>query len=169
MFCSAMVLGVALGGCHAMGHRDAAGPCRANQLTVRPVRVSAMTGEEAIQVRVRDTGAACTLIGSPAVTLRTAAGRLLHLSVVSHSQYVPAVTPRRVRLGRGSAAYLLVAKYRCDVGQAARATWLMAALAHHGGGLSVPVGSVDLARCRGGAGDPGNTIAVSAFSAHPIG
>jgi len=67
--------------------------------------------------------------------------------------------------GVGSIAYVLVAKYRCDLGPLKEASRLQLTLPGTGsdGVLTVPIerASGDIALCKGGTSDPGNFIAVT--------
>lgn len=77
-----------------------------------------MTGERGVIFTVRNaTGTACELVGYPQVELLTATGARLPLSYANGGgPYVTKAAPRPVALPSGGDAYVLVAKYRCDLG-----------------------------------------------------
>jgi hypothetical protein len=86
------------------------------------------------------------------------------------SAAVPYVTARpsaSVTVQPGGAAWILVAKYRCDLGDLRDATTITLTLpGMPGAALSGPVppdgsGTSTLTYCRGGAADPGQTVTVS--------
>jgi hypothetical protein len=54
-------------------------------------------------------------------------------------------------------------KYRCDRGDGAHAVRIQVSV--HGRTVTAPVVNADIAYCRGGSADPGQTVAVSAFTA----
>jgi hypothetical protein len=57
------------------------------------------------------------LVGYPGITLYDAAGAAMPFHYThGHSQYVTWAPPMTVTLRPRTSAYLLVAKYRCDVG-----------------------------------------------------
>ena len=81
--------------------------------------VSPATGEHAVLYRITNTsGIACTLAGYPTVVLFDGAGKVLPFHITrDHSQYVTADPPGPVTLPPGGSAFVLVAKYRCDLGE----------------------------------------------------
>jgi len=93
--------------------------CRASTLTLRygPDLVP-ISGEHAdFYALVNHGRTACTLEGYPAVALYDARGALLPFRYVHRgSMYVTKAAPRTVLLPPGATAYVLVAKYRCDLG-----------------------------------------------------
>ena len=107
----------------------------------------------------------CALDGYPRVLLISAAGTVLNLPQMSHSQYITTASPRRVVVAVGATGYVLVTKYGCVLGDLQ--TVSRARLILPGTGerttFSIPiVRSVGgLALCKGGPSDPGNSIAVS--------
>lgn len=126
-----------------------------------------MTGEHADIYTLTNTGTTrCFLTGYPQVTLLDATGTVLPFSYVHESsRYVTHRPPTPVVLAPGGAGYLLVAKYRCDLGVAADATRIE--LTPPGGtaplsGPSLHAETVGgLAYCKGGASDPGQTVSLS--------
>lgn len=87
-------------------------------------RVSPRTGEHGVTYTLTNRGnSACLLRGYPGVSLYDRKGRLLPFKYRwSGTQYVTHVPPSVVMLRPGARAYFLVAKYRCDVGDAMEAT-----------------------------------------------
>jgi hypothetical protein len=128
-----------------------------------------MTGEHGDFYALVNRGpSACTLAGYPDVTLYDANGAPLpfHYSR-GHGPYVTAASPVTVTLRVGASAWVLVAKYRCDIGIAEVATTIRIALpgAQHtaltGRASSDSAGVSALSYCRGGVNDPGQTVAIS--------
>jgi hypothetical protein len=143
-------------------------PARSLVLHLGPF-VSPMTGEEAtlytLTNRSSDT---CTLRGYPRVVFYDASGvRLPFRYARGGGEYVTSAMPVTVVLARGASAYVLVAKYRCDIGiaRSAAVMWLTLPAAH---GVTFagrqPTG---LPYCRGGRHDPGQTITVSPVEPTP--
>ena len=75
--------------------------------------------------------------------------------------------PVTVVLAHGASAYVLVAKYRCDLGIETNATTIRLTLpTTHGAAFAWReavgiAGSMGLSYCRGGQPDPGHLVAVS--------
>jgi hypothetical protein len=120
-----------------------------------------MTGEHAALLVLRNrTKRACALGGYPSVRLVDRAGRTLRFRVANgRGSYVTHARPRLFLLRPGRRAWFLVAKYRCDRGDATESRRLDLSL---GGVLRAPV---RLAFCRGGRSDPGNVLQLSPFVA----
>jgi Domain of unknown function (DUF4232) len=80
--------------------------------------VPSMTGEHAVLYTLANRGpAACTVLGYPQVTLYDPRGRVLRFRYADGGgAYVTARKPVRVVLAPGAMAYVLAAKYRCDLG-----------------------------------------------------
>jgi hypothetical protein len=145
-------------------------PCPARALVLRPgTYVPPMTGEHAVLYALANRGpVTCALTGYPRVALYDARGAVLPFRYASGGgAYVTSAKPLTVVLARGAAAYVLVAKYRCDLGIARNATAIRLTLpAAHGaafaGREAVGIaGGAGLSYCRGGQHDPGQAIAVS--------
>lgn len=144
--------------------------CAAGALMLRPgAPVVPMTGEHAVLYVLENRGrAACTVRGYPRVTLDDARGRALPFRYADGGgQYVTSRKPVTVRLAPGAAAYVLVAKYRCDLGIARNAGTIRLDLPVAGGRVfdarepvGVP-GPPGLSYCRGGPGDPGQLVTIS--------
>jgi hypothetical protein len=144
--------------------------CPARALVLQPgTYVSPMTGEHAVMYALTNRGSVtCTLNGYPQVVLYDAMGAVLPFRYANGGgAYVTSTKPVTVVLARGASAYVLVAKYRCDLGIADNATAIRLTLpAAHGaaftGREAVGIaGSTGLSYCRGGQHDPGQAIAVS--------
>ncbi|MGO9293811.1 MAG: DUF4232 domain-containing protein, partial [Streptosporangiaceae bacterium] len=132
--------------------------CRAGSLVLRPgAGVVSMTGEHAVMYALANRGQACALKGYPRVLLYDPAGRVLPFRYAyGGGAYVTAASPATVVLAPGASAYLLVAKYRCDLGieDAAAEIRITLRLAH-GAPFTArePVavtGPAGLSYCRGG-------------------
>jgi hypothetical protein len=111
----------------------------------------------------------CALEGYPRVLLFSAAGTVLDLPQMSHSQYITTASPRRVVLAVGATGYALVAKYGCVLGNLQTASQARLILLGIGASTTFTIPIVrtvgDLALCKGGRSDPGNSIAVSPVEA----
>jgi hypothetical protein len=131
--------------------------------------VSPMTGEEATLYTLTNLGSGtCTLRGYPRVVFYDASGaRLPFRYARGGGEYVTAARPVTVVLARGAWAYVLVAKYRCDIGiaRSAAAMWLTLPAAH--GATFAGRQPTGLPYCRGGRQDPGQTITVSPVEPTP--
>jgi len=148
--------------------------CAAQALVLRPAPpVPSMTGEHAVLYTLANRGpAACTVRGYPQVTLYDARGRVLRFRYADGGgAYVTARKPVRVVLAPGAMAYVLAAKYRCDLGIAHNAATIRLALPAASGQvfssrqplrLSGPPG---LSYCRGGLRDPGQLVTISPIEA----
>jgi hypothetical protein len=144
--------------------------CAAHALMLRPgPRVSPMTGEHAVLYALANRGpAACTVRGYPQVTLYDAHGRILPFRYADGGgAYVTSRKPVTVVLAAGATAYVLVAKYRCDLGIAQNAATIRLALPASGGQVltarqpvAVP-GPPGFSYCRGGPHDPGQLVTIS--------
>ena len=143
-------------------------PCRAGAIALGyGPRVSSQTGELATLYTLTNDGrAGCALSGYPGVALYTASGaRLPFRYRRGGGQYVTSAPPPRVTLAPGAIAYVLVAKYRCDLGW--RALPATVRLTLPGPRPTVVTRPLDPRRlpalpyCRGGPGDPGQVISVS--------
>ncbi len=138
--------------------------CAAQALVLHPgAYVSPLTGEHAMMYALTNRGsAACTLKGYPQVVLTDATGAVLPFRYAKGGgAYVTSAKPVTVVLAPGASAYVLVAKYRCDLGVHSNATAIRLTLpTAHGtafaGREAVGVsGSTGMSYCRGGRHDPG--------------
>ena len=144
------------------------GRCPGRALVPHPgTYVSPMTGEHAVMYALTNRGpAACTLKGYPQVVLTDATGAVLPFRYAEGGgAYVTPARPVTVVLAHGASAYVLVAKYRCDLGIEHNATTIRLTLPtphafawREAVGIS---GSTGLSYCRGGQHDPGQLVAVS--------
>ena len=150
--------------------------CPAQALVLRPgAFVVPMTGEHAVMYALANRGAVtCTLSGYPQVVLYDAEGAALPFRYArGGGAYVTSHKPVTVILTHGASAYVLVAKYRCDLGVARNAAAIRLALpAAHGAAFAqratvAPGGAAGLSYCRGGPRDPGQVIAVSPVEPTP--
>jgi hypothetical protein len=152
------------------------GRCPGRALVLHPgTYVSPMTGEHAVMYALTNRGpAACTLQGYPQVVLTDATGAVLPFRYAQGGgAYVTPARPVTVVLAHGASAYVLVAKYRCDLGIEHNATTIRLTLpTPHGaaftGREAVGIsGSTGLSYCRGGQHDPGQLVAVSPVEPTP--
>ncbi|MGI8681529.1 MAG: DUF4232 domain-containing protein [Mycobacteriales bacterium] len=134
----------------------------------RPDDVAHLRGRGQLPGAARGQGpTSCTLVGYPGITLYDAAGAAMPFHYThGHSQYVTWAPLMTVTLRPRTSAYLLVAKYRCDVGIVRDAATIRIALpTPHPVVCRGPVSTtglgVSLSFCRGGTSDPGQTVAVS--------
>ncbi|MBO0847535.1 MAG: DUF4232 domain-containing protein [Nocardioides sp.] len=137
--------------------------CTPADLTVSTLPISPQTGEHGLVLAFRDHLAPCVVQGRPSIRLLDHNGSTVRLAITTTNTYVKAIPARAVRLTPGRRAYVLVAKYRCDTGDAQIATAAEIRLPQSRWTMTADVGSVDLARCRGPRHRPGQTIAVSPF------
>lgn len=144
--------------------------CAADALVLRPgARVSPMTGEHAVLYILANRGPqTCTVRGYPRVTLYDADGRAMPFQYAEGGgAYVTSGHPATVVLAPQSTAYVLVAKYRCDLGIARTAATIRLTLpSGHGQVFAArePVGipgPAGLSYCQGGPHDPGQLVTVS--------
>jgi Domain of unknown function (DUF4232) len=148
--------------------------CRAAALALRPgPGIVPMTGEHgAFYALVNHGQTACTLTGYPGIALYDARGAL-PFRYTHHSQYVTRAGPRTVLLPPGASAYVLVAKYRCDLGVISDAAAIRLSLPGPGGAVLTSrvsgsrAGAAALSYCQGGPGSPGQAISVSPIEPAP--
>jgi hypothetical protein len=150
--------------------------CAAHALVLRPAAPAPpVTGEHAVLYTLANRGpAACTVRGYPQVTLYDARGRVLPFRYANGGgAYVTARKPVTVVLTHGATAYVLAAKYRCDLGIAQNAATIQIVLPAAGGQvfssrqplrLSGPPG---LSYCSGGPRDPGQLVTISPIEETP--
>jgi hypothetical protein len=99
--------------------------CPASALVLRPgPPVVAMTGEHAVMYDLVNRGpVTCTVRGYPQVVLYDANGDVLPFHYAhGGGPFVTSAKPVTVVLAHGSAAHVLAAKYRCDLGIARNVT-----------------------------------------------
>jgi hypothetical protein len=169
-----MLASLLVGGC---GHGPAgtrharAAPCPASALVLRPgPPVTEMTGEHAVMYALVNRGPlTCAVRGYPQVMLYDASGDVLPFRYAhGGGPFVTSASPVAVVLAHGSAAHVLVAKFRCDLGIAANVTSIRLTLpAAHGATFTWRVvvggegGSAGLSYCRGGPAAAEQLVTVS--------
>jgi len=187
---TAMIMaGCALAGCAAAsgpgastpagGHMPAppdgsrTGRCGTGVLTLayRP-GLSPMTGEHGGFYELVNHGRrACTLAGYPHITLYADGDPLPFRYIVGDGPYVTSRPPATVTVQPGGGAWILVAKYRCDLGDLRAATTIAVTVPDTASALTSPVprdgGVSALSYCRGGAGAPGQVVTVSPIEPAP--
>lgn len=136
-------------------------------------RLSPMTGEHGVFYELVNHGQlACTLAGYPHIRLYAGGDALPFRYIFGGGPYVTGRPPAAVTVQPGGAAWILVAKYRCDLGVLRDATTVSLTVPGMARALTGPVsrdggGVSALSYCRGGAGDPGQTVAVSPIEPAP--
>jgi Protein of unknown function (DUF4232) len=137
-------------------------------------RLSPMTGEHGVFYELINHGRlACALAGYPHIRLYAGGEALPFRYIFGGGPYVTGKPPATVTVNPGGVAWILVAKYRCDQGTLRDATTISLTLpGMAGAALAGPVsrdggGVSTLSYCRGGAADPGQTVAVSPVEPAP--
>jgi hypothetical protein len=140
--------------------------CRVWQLAISSgPEISEKTGQHSLTIRLTNRGrAVCLLDGYPTVGLRDARGRLpLQISHRGDTM-IAGHRPRPVTVRAGGSAYVVINKYRCDLGDRRVARTLVLRLPRAAPSmrllLSVPHGYI-LGYC--GRSGPGSRLAVSPF------
>jgi hypothetical protein len=168
-----VLLSLVAGGC-ASGpgspHNARVALCPARALVLQPgTAVVPMTGEHAVlHALTNRSRVTCAVRGYPHVVLFAASGNALPFRYAAGGgMYVTSRRPVTVVLPEGESAYVLVAKYRCDLGIARGAATIKLTLraanrrlflGREAVGLS---GAAGLSYCRGGRHDPGQLVTVS--------
>jgi hypothetical protein len=145
--------------------------CDSTELRVTAsVQIYQQTGEDGHAfVLTNRSSQACSLTGYPKVGLY-ANSRLLPFSFSDGgSSYTTIRRPRLIRLRPGAAAYVLIAKYRCDGRIAATASRLRLGLPDGGGQLQLRLSAdSSFSHCHRYPGDlpidPGNKAEISPLS-----
>jgi len=125
--------------------------------------VSPQTGEDPLAVAfVNGSSGTCVTKGYAQLQLVEAKGPALPFRVGHTSQYFVTLHPRLIVLKSGQVTHEMIAKYRCDTGEAVAVAGLR---------LVVPVSHQVLrlamtkwhraAYCKGRRGDPGNYVGIS--------
>lgn len=133
-------------------------------------RVSPQTGENGVMYTLMNREkSACLLRGYPGISFYDSKGHLLPFKYTwSGTQYVTHASPSVVVLRPGSRAYFLVAKYRCDIGNAMGAATIHVYPPNTKQqliGRASPSGAATFAYCKGGTKDPGQLVEVSPVEA----
>jgi hypothetical protein len=125
---------------------------------------SPMTGEQPLGLTIINRGRqACSLSGAPVVRVYDA-GRGIRFRVTHRSgQYLPHPSVERIVLEPSARAYLLIDRYRCDLG--AHEAGSLTVSWQGSGGVVSPTGPALVPFCSGGRADPGNLLVVSPFAA----
>jgi hypothetical protein len=123
--------------------------------------VSPETGEHPLLLTLTNEGpGACYLDGYPGITLYDAKTALLPLSYQRHGYQTIGPAPRRVDIAPGSAAFVMVSKYRCDSRDLDTAVSLHLIPPDDTTSMAVSIqGQTDLSYC--GPGDPGSELDIS--------
>jgi hypothetical protein len=119
--------------------------------------VSPMTGQNPVSLTMTNVGPApCVLDGYPTVTFFDAQNNVVPFSIEHGDQEVTSESPRSVVIRPRRAGYMLVDKYRCDLGVVSVASTLDVVPPGQTQALHV---SSSYPFC--GPGDPGSVVAVS--------
>jgi len=148
-------------------------PCSTTNLSLGfGDRVSEMTGENAVMFTLTNHGKfTCSLYGYPGVSFYDNKGRVLPFKYTrSSSQYMTHGAPSTVTLRPNARAYFIVAKYRCDIGEAMEATTVRIYPPNTKKQLirrvSPTTGVGSLSYCKGGTKEPGQIVDVSPVRAN---
>ena len=145
--------------------------CSASDLSLGVGRqVAPMTGERAVVFTLTNQKAACRIIGYPRVILRDVTGAVLPFKYAhSASPYITKSAPKSIVLPNREAVYFLVAKYRCDKGDAMVAkTISVYPPSNVGQSGPLALASTVVRRftyCKGGPSDRGQLVGVSPVTA----
>jgi Domain of unknown function (DUF4232) len=127
--------------------------------------VSEATGQESLPLVLHSRGRACGLDGYPTVALRDAKGPLPFVVGHAGDQMVTAHEPAAVVVRPGRSVFVLVNKYRCDLGDKRSPRVVSISFPGRANAPALVLGIAryrrDLGWC--GPGDPGSTLAVSPF------
>jgi hypothetical protein len=144
----------------------AAPACPPATLGIQPgPPLTPQTGEHGVILAVSSTSPTpCTVNGYPTVTFLRGKTPIPFVYLEGKGQYVTHQAPAPVTVGAGATAYFLVAKYRCDIGDAEQSDGATVTLTHSGSVHAIPGSWLSglFSLCSGNA-DPGNTVAVSPF------
>jgi Domain of unknown function (DUF4232) len=150
----------------ASGSATAPSPCLASNFTVDPTGpISEPTGQHTLTFRFRYHGSRpCSLYGYPSVAFYDRRGKIPFAIWHRGDQVVTSRKPTRVVVGPRKAAFVVVNKYRCDLGEVRAALTLRLgfprARPRERFAIAVrPRGWI--AYC--GLGDPGSGVTVSPF------
>jgi hypothetical protein len=122
--------------------------------------VSPATGQNPEAIRLTNTGPRCVLAGYPVLRFTDADGAAIPFRLSrSDDQMVTAHRARPVVVAHGRSAWIVLNKYRCDLGRRSAAGQIVVRLAGAGRIGVIPPDSAGWAYC--GPGDPGSTVHVS--------
>lgn len=138
-------------------------------------KISPMTGEMGGVYTLTNRGkATCHLYGYPGVSFYDSKGRVLPFKyTMSSSHYMTHAAPRTVTLRPVARAYFLVAKYRCDIGNAMIATTIRVYPPNSRKQLTERASAVagisggTISYCKGGTKDPGQVVDISPVKVSP--
>jgi hypothetical protein len=128
--------------------------------------VSEATGQNSFMLTLKNTSSApCHLDGYPHVELADETGKPIPFRYRnSGDQMITSLSPTVVTLAPGQTAYLLINKYRCDMGDKTPSRVVRVTPPGDATALRMAVGDrPDLAYC--GPGDPGSVVDVSPVEA----
>lgn len=141
--------------------------CRISQLaTSVGQEMSAATGQNPFSVHLTNRGRnPCVLSGYPAIWLGDRVGTIPFVMRHGGDQMVTPNRPRRVLVRPGRSAFVILNRYRCDLGDVRTARTLRVGLP---GAIRSASAVVDIRRLSArvhycGKGDPGSTVSVSPF------
>jgi Protein of unknown function (DUF4232) len=136
------------------------------------------TGERSVALRLTNNGSrTCVLEGRPSVEFLDSDDRNVGLREGKRpgGPYIHSGTAATFRLRPGSSADVVIAKYRCDLGDKTVATKARIGLPGAADSTTFILDRENMngiASCRGGADDPGQIFAISgytAFTCHLVG
>jgi hypothetical protein len=141
--------------------------CQRSELAIAPgPDISPPTGQRPLTLRVINRGRSrCRLYGYPTIELRDRAGRIPFLIRNGGDQVVTSRRPTRVFVAVGRAAFVVLNKYRCDLGEVRTARVLRLGLRRVSdrSSTSLPLRHRrEISYC--GKGDPGSIVSVSPFA-----
>ena len=124
--------------------------------------ISPTTGMNPWTIRITNTGARCVLDGYPTIRFADPSGASIPLRVTrSGDQMVTARRARPVTVTHGGSAWVVLNKYRCDLGGRTAVRVLVVRLQGAGRIGAMPIDDAGWSYC--GLGDPGSTVHVSPF------
>ena len=126
--------------------------------------MSEATGQHSLGLNLTNTsGATCHIIGYPGISFTDAYGATLPFTYRrGGDQMVTSSLPQNVNLPPGSVVYVLINKYRCDLGDKDLATTLHFIVPNTTASLMLSLSEPDqpgIAYC--GPGDPGSVVDIS--------
>jgi Protein of unknown function (DUF4232) len=124
--------------------------------------ISEATGDHTLVLRLRNRGRnACVLYGYPRIELRDRRGTIPFRISHRGDQMVTARPPTRVLVRAHRAAFVVLNKYRCDLGDLRSARSVRLALRRRGPALETFILQGWMQWC--GKGDPGSWLTVSPY------
>ncbi len=124
--------------------------------------LSPATSQNPEAIRLTNTGPRCVLDGYPVVRFSSGGGAAIPFRVLqAGDQMVTAHRAHAVVVARGGSAWIVLNKYRCDLGSQSAVGWIVVGLLGAGAIGAVAPRSAGWAYC--GSGDPGSTVHTSPF------